>query len=281
MVLTNRLLNIDMKTLEPCNHTEADTRTCIFLHLAHAAYQGHEKAFVRIVDSATVVLALSLFENVMLAELWIGFLSGKSYRDIPVHKYSKPTARSIKVISVTIVSLLNRLWYSTFPMFWAVARRVPGMHGKIFLTETWIALTKDPECLILESVHMERVERFVVLRYSKTCASSSVYLKSSNRQQTDTTWLWYGMTIYLCRFGQPLLKQARHVPSSYTVVVQRHVRRIVEQVSDAHCYASAGVDALTVMRQYKFSYARYYSSDYESLNKFMWHYIATMLSLCY
>ena len=84
-MLTNRLLNIDMKTLEPCNYTEADTRTCIFLHLVHAAYQGHTKVFVPAVDCDIVVLALSLFENVMLAELWIGFSSGKSYRDIPVH----------------------------------------------------------------------------------------------------------------------------------------------------------------------------------------------------
>ena len=63
------------------------------------------------------------------------------------------------------------------------------------------------------------------------------------------------MVRYVCRFGQPLLTQARYVPSSYTVVVQRHVtcvRRIVnvvEQVSDAHCCASARVDALTVMIQ--------------------------------
>ena len=48
------------------------------------------------------------------------------------------------------------------------------MHGKILLTETWIALTNDPECLTLESVHMESIERFVVWRYSNTCASSSV-----------------------------------------------------------------------------------------------------------
>ena len=85
MVLTNRLLNIDMKTLEPCNHTEADTRTCIFLHLVHAAYQSHEKVFVRTVDSDIVVLALSLFEKIRLAELWTWFGSGKIYRDIFVH----------------------------------------------------------------------------------------------------------------------------------------------------------------------------------------------------
>ena len=64
----------------------------------------------------------------------------------------------------------------------------------------------------------------------------------------------YGMTIvrYICHFGQPLLTQARNVPSCYTVVVQRHVRGIVnviEQVLDAHRCASARVDALTVMKQ--------------------------------
>ena len=53
MVLTNRWLNIDMKTLE------ADTRTCIFLHLAHEAYQGHKKVFILTLDSEIVVLALS------------------------------------------------------------------------------------------------------------------------------------------------------------------------------------------------------------------------------
>ena len=65
------------------------------------------------------------------------------------------------------------------------------------------------------------------------------------------------MTIvrYVCRFGRPLQTQAKYVPSSYTVVVQRHVTcvkgivNVVEQVSDAHCCASARVDALTVMRQ--------------------------------
>ena len=55
MVLTNRWLNINMKTLE------ADTRrpTWLFLHLAHEAYQGHKKVFIRTIDSEIVVLALS------------------------------------------------------------------------------------------------------------------------------------------------------------------------------------------------------------------------------
>ena len=57
---------------------------------------------------------------------------------------------------------------------------------------------------------------------------------------------------YVCRFGQPVLTQARPVPSSYTVIVQGHVRgivNVVEPVSDAHRCASARVNTLTVMRQ--------------------------------
>ena len=75
MVLTNRWLNIDIKTLE------ADIRTCLFLHLAHEAYQEHKHVFIWTIDSEIVIL--ELLET--LAELWIEFGSGKSYRDILVH----------------------------------------------------------------------------------------------------------------------------------------------------------------------------------------------------
>ena len=60
---------------------------------------------------------------------------------------------------------------------------------------------------------------------------------------------------YVCRFGQPVLTQARPVPSSYTVIVQGHVTcvreivNVVKPVSEAHRCASAKVNALTVMRQ--------------------------------
>ena len=54
------------------------------------------------------------------------------------------------------------------------------MHGKILLTEPLIALTNDQECLTLESVHMERIERFVVFMYNKTCACSYVNDASYN-----------------------------------------------------------------------------------------------------
>ncbi|KAL8609398.1 hypothetical protein ACOMHN_019888 [Nucella lapillus] len=81
-VLTN--MEIDTSTLCPCSHEEADTR--MMLHLCQAADEGHTKAFLRTVDSDVVVLAVSLFGDLDLSELWIGYGTGKKYRDIPVHQ---------------------------------------------------------------------------------------------------------------------------------------------------------------------------------------------------
>ena len=63
-VLNNK--DIDLSSLELCNHSEADTR--IILHLAHAAEQGY-----------------TYFHSFGLSELWVGFGCGKYYLDIPVH----------------------------------------------------------------------------------------------------------------------------------------------------------------------------------------------------
>ena len=80
-VLTN--IPCDTTTLQPGNHSEANTR--INLHLVHAAQQGHTMAYVQPVDSDVVVLAIRFFQKLRLTELWIGVGTGKHYRDIPVH----------------------------------------------------------------------------------------------------------------------------------------------------------------------------------------------------
>jgi len=80
-VLSNK--QADVSALQPCNHAEADTR--IFLHLAHAAAQGHKIAIVHTVDSDVVVLAIHFFSSLGFLELWVCFGSGKKVRDIPIH----------------------------------------------------------------------------------------------------------------------------------------------------------------------------------------------------
>ena len=80
-VLSNKLT--DLSALSPCNQEEADTR--MFLHLNHAAQEGHEKAYIRTVDTDVVILALYHFHRLGLSELWVGFGTGKTYKDIPIH----------------------------------------------------------------------------------------------------------------------------------------------------------------------------------------------------
>ena len=42
------------------------------------------------------------------------------------------------------------------------------------LTETLLALTNDPSCFSLGSLHMQKLERFVVITYSKGCGLAKV-----------------------------------------------------------------------------------------------------------
>ena len=77
----------DVSALQPCNHTEADTR--IMLHVKHGAQYGHTSIFVRTVDSDVLILAISFFQELQqsgLQQLWIGLGTSKQYRAIPVHE---------------------------------------------------------------------------------------------------------------------------------------------------------------------------------------------------
>ena len=60
----------------------------MLLHLYDAIMDKHKIAFIRTVDSDVVVICVHLFHKLVyyeLSELWIGFGTGKSYKDIPIH----------------------------------------------------------------------------------------------------------------------------------------------------------------------------------------------------
>ena len=132
MVLSNK--PFDVSALQPCNHAEADTR--IILHLAHASSQGHDKAFVRTV----VVLAIAFFEQLKLSELWIGFGSGKNYRDIPVHSIHSQLGPS-KSLALPLFHALTGC--DTTSKFLGCGKKTAWTAWNITpaLTETMIALT--------------------------------------------------------------------------------------------------------------------------------------------
>ena len=162
-VLSNRP-GYDMSALQPCNHPEADTR--ILLHLAHAGANGHEKAFVRTVDSDVVILAIRF------TELWIGFAGGKNYSDIPAHEVSKNLGPQKSLALPLFHALTGCDTTSAFlghgkKSAWAAWEATPD------LTESLVTLTSVPE-QINNDVHVQRLEHMVVIMYSKSCGSSRV-----------------------------------------------------------------------------------------------------------
>ena len=139
-VLTNR--NFDVSGLQPCNQAEADT--LILLHLANAAVHGHSKAYVRTVDSDIVVLALRFFETLGISELWVGFGTGKKYRDIPVHSLHAGLGPSKSIAltlfhSVTGCDTTSQFLGCGKKTTWAVWNSFPD------LTYMLVALTFKPQ----------------------------------------------------------------------------------------------------------------------------------------
>ena len=166
-VLANR--NCDLTTLQPCNH--ADTR--ILLHLAHAVQQGHTAAYVSTVDSDVVVLSVRFFDTLGLSELWVGFGTGKRYRDIPVHVLNSNLG-PLKSLALPIFHSLTGC--DTTSQFLGCGKKTAwaAWTSLLDLTDTLVALTEDPTLFSIDSVHMQRIVRFVVLMYSKGCGVARV-----------------------------------------------------------------------------------------------------------
>ena len=84
---------IDRGSLSPCNHEEADTR--ILLHVKHAAQNNHTRICIQTVDTNVVVIAVSIFNQLGIEQIWIEFGTGKDKRWLPVHEYAASLGEEI------------------------------------------------------------------------------------------------------------------------------------------------------------------------------------------
>ena len=139
-VLSNR--PCEVSALQPCNHSEADTR--IFLHLAHAVAQGHKKASIHNVDSDVVVLAIRFFSTLGLSELWVCFGSGRKIRDIPIHDICSHLGPSRSLTlplfhAITGCDTTSQFLGCGKKTAWASWQNTGG------LTETLVELTNEPK----------------------------------------------------------------------------------------------------------------------------------------
>ena len=139
----------DVTTLQPCNHSEADTR--ILLHLPHAAEHGHTKAYVRTVDSDVVVLAVRCFESLGQSELWVGFGTGNNYRNIPVHTI-RSNIGPLKSLALPLFHIL--IGCDTTSQFLGCGKKTAWAAWSSMLElmpDTLLALTYNPDPLLYMS----------------------------------------------------------------------------------------------------------------------------------
>ena len=153
-------------TLSPCHQEEADTRMMLQLH--HAAEQGHTKAYLRTVDTDVVILAIYHFQELGLTELWIGFGSGKTFKEIPIHLICQQHCQAPLFHAYTSCDVTSAMFGIGKKTAWNAWANFPKV------TESFIAITQDPTSLKLDSLHIRRLERLTVLMYSKMCCANSV-----------------------------------------------------------------------------------------------------------
>ena len=162
---------VDISGLQPCNHTEADTR--ILLHFAHASSQDHQIAFMRTVDNGVVILTIHRFASLGLSELWVCLGSGRKIRDIPIHVLSAqlgaPICKALPLFhALTGCDTVSHFLGYGKKTAWSAWQNTPD------LTDTLVALTSDPKVFNPQSQHMTVLERFVVVVYIKGCGLEHV-----------------------------------------------------------------------------------------------------------
>ena len=139
----------------------------------HAVEQGHTKAYLRIVDTDVVILAIYHFHELRLTELWVGFGSGKTFKEIPIHHICQQLGtQRCQALLFFHAYMGCDVAYAMFDIgkktAWNAWTNFPEV------TETFIAITQDPTSLTLDSLHMSYLERFTVLMYSKMCSVNCV-----------------------------------------------------------------------------------------------------------
>ena len=120
------------------------------------------------VDSDVVILAIHWFASLGLSELWVCLGRGKKMRDIPIHTLSAQLGPSRCMAlplfhAVTGCDTASHLLGCGKKTAWSAWQSTLG------LTDTLVVLTRDPDLLSPQSQHMETLEWFVVVMYSKGC----------------------------------------------------------------------------------------------------------------
>ena len=119
------------------------------------------------------MLAINLFAELGLSELWIGLGHGKSYTDIPVHQISQ-TLGPQNCIALPLFHALTGC--DVISALYGISKKTAWNAWQAFLqiTDTFIAILQDPTSFTLESEHMRHLECLVILMYSRNYDTDSL-----------------------------------------------------------------------------------------------------------
>ena len=122
---------VDTSDISPCNHEEADTR--IFLHAKNISAAGHQKISVKTVDTDVVVVAIGLFDQLNVEELWIEFGNGIHLRWFPIHVYAaklgKKMCQSLLVwFAFTGCDIVSAFHGRGKKITWNILKNYPPIH---------------------------------------------------------------------------------------------------------------------------------------------------------
>ena len=120
-----------------------------------------------------VVLALLFYSKLKLKELWIGFGSGKSYKELSIHEmYTQLGAAKSNVLPLFPAISGN----DTTSQMFGIGKKTAWAAWEMYLevTTTLKKLMKKPNLFTIDSEHMAHLERWIVLMFSKGCGAAHV-----------------------------------------------------------------------------------------------------------
>lgn len=130
-------------------------------------------SIIRTVDSDIVVIYVSQFNSLGLTELWIGNGLGKQFQTIPIHAVAGQLGPQ-KCLSLPLFHSFTGC--DTASSFLGIGKKTAWAAWEAYpeLTDTLLTVSDNPLLLSLDSIHMERLERWTVIMYSKSCGCSRV-----------------------------------------------------------------------------------------------------------
>ena len=157
--------DVEISSISPCNHEEADTR--MLLHCWHASQCGSKKLAIRTVDTDVVVLAIFCYQQLNVNELWIHFGVGKNVRLLPVHAISKTLGPKMCQAMPIFHALTG---CDTVSSFFGKGKRSAWEAWKSYpaVTDAFNNLYSATEHSGIDPSTVRVLERFIVVMYDRT-----------------------------------------------------------------------------------------------------------------